>query len=141
MTYRYVPRRLRMAAQLATLAVTAILGASVVAAPANVDPKLTEIERAMDANVWGYVLLVFGAIGFIAEVYTTMRHRLPVFLLVSVCHSVLFGVMMAYAVSSAIGVFTYAPWNFGVPFLAALVGFWHYIYVQRRPREPVTYVE
>jgi FtsH-binding integral membrane protein len=141
MTYRFVPRRLRMAAQLATLAVTAVVGLSIVVTPQKYDPKLSVIEQAMTADAWGLVLVAFGTVGFFLELYSSVRSRQPLFWLVSACHIMCCSVLLAYSIAALVGVFSHAPWNFGAPALGVLVAFWHYIYVQRRPREPVTYVE
>lgn len=141
MTYRYVPRRLRMAAQLLTLLVTGIVGLSIMVTPHNTDPKLSVVEKAMSADTWGLTLVVFSSIGLAAEIYSTWRKKGPLFWTVSICHIILCAVLMAYSVSALVGVITRAPWNFGAPALGMLIAFWHYIYVQRRPREPITYVE
>ena len=141
MTYRYVPRRHRMVAQLLTLVVTAILGASIIAAPESTDPRLTIIERAMSADYWGGLLIVFGILGFAAELYSTIRKKQPFFWVVSACHTILCAVLLAFSVSALASVLAYAPYNFGAPALGVLVAFFHYMYVQRRPREPITYVE
>ena len=142
MTYRFVPRRLRMLAQLSTLAVTAILGASIALTPARTDSKLSVIEEAMRADTWAFVLIIFGSVGFLAETYMSVRNNQKLFWLVSICHLVLCSVMLAYSAAALVGVLTNNWWNFGAPALGALVAFWHYIYVQRRPREPVVqYVE
>lgn len=141
MTYRFVPRRLRLAAQLATLLVTAIVGASVMLTPAKVDVKLSTIERTMSADTWGAILVFCGLLGFVFEAYTNIRKKEPMFWVVSVAHIGCCAVLAAYSLSALVGVLTHTPWNFGAPALGVLLSFYHYIYVQRRPKEPIHYVD
>jgi hypothetical protein len=139
MTYRYVPQRLRLMAQLATLAGTALVGVSIMMTPVAVDPKLSQIERAMSADSWALVLVVAGTVGFLAELWSVFHkndHRL--FWLVSLCHIVLMATMIAYGASAMVGLIQRGLWyNFAPPVLAVLIAIWHYIYVKRRGREPV----
>lgn len=135
-TYRFVPARWRLMAQLATLLGTALVGLSIYLTPEKVDPKLSQIERTMNADVWAILLMVFGLLGFVCETYSVLSKRDTFFLVVSACHIVLFAEMLAYSVSALSGVLLRAPWAFAGPVLGVLLAIWHYIYIQRKPRLP-----
>lgn len=139
MTYRTVPQPLRLLAQLATLAGTALIGASLALTPQHTDPKLSQIERAMSADTWALVLVVFGLLGFCAELWSaTHKKDGRLFWLVSLCHIVLMSVMIAYGASAMVGLVYSGLWyNFAPPVLAVLIALWHYIYVKRRSAGPM----
>lgn len=124
-------------AQLATLLGTALVGLSILLTPEKVDPKLSQIEHAMNADIWAWLLIVFGSMGFLAELYTVLIKRDILFWLVSVCHIILFSEMVAYSTAALVGVVLRAPWAFAGPVLGMLLALWHYIYIQRKPRLPV----
>jgi hypothetical protein len=75
MTYRYVPKRSLQIAQLATLAVTSVMGAGILATPARVRAcyggerpvHLTALETTMQSHWWAYCLIAAGAIGLLLE--------------------------------------------------------------------------
>lgn len=137
MTYRDVPQPYRLMAQLVTLGGTALLGASIAVTPPNVDPKLSQLERLMGTDYPAYVLIVFGTIGLIVEsvqAYRATRNNV-MFWVVSICHAILFGMMISYSLTAMISVVQRTPWNFAAPVLGVMVATWHYIYIRRRPHE------
>lgn len=130
---------MRLLAQLTTLAGTAILGVSIALTPIATDPKLTQIERAMSADTWAFILIVFGTIGFLAEAWSaTHKKEQRLFWVVSLCHIVLLSVLLAYGASAFVGLVQRGLWyNFAAPDLAVMVSVWHYIYVKRRKHVPL----
>lgn len=138
MTYRYVPQIWRLIAQLATLLATAAIGLSLVLTPPNADPKLSEFEQTMGADPWGYALIAFGLIGFIAESVSVWRKTVSLFWLVSICHIMCMSLMLAYGAAALVGLISRHQWyNFAAPVLAALLALWHYIYIKRRAAIPL----
>lgn len=142
MTYRYVPQRWRLAAQLVTLAGTSALGASIVATPPQTDVKLSQIEQTMNADLWGWLLVAAGAIGFLAEGVMSSTKTMKLFWVVSMCHIVCLSLMVAYGTSALVGLIERGQWyNFAGPVLAVMVGTWHLVYVQRKPSIPADLVD
>jgi predicted MFS family arabinose efflux permease len=140
MTYRYVPANMRFVAQLSTLLITGLIGVSILVTPPMVDPKLSEFERAMGADTWAWLLIVFGFVGFVAELVNGMLKRQSnLFWVVSLCHLVLMALMISYGASAMVGLARTGLWyNFAAPLLAAQLALWHYVYIQRR-RYPSTH--
>lgn len=134
MTYRAVPQKMRFVAQLATLLVTGLIGLSILLTPPLVDPKLSEFERAMGAEVWAWTLITFGGIGFLAELINGLIKRpSKLFWLVSFCHLVLMALMVSYGASAMVSLIRTGLWyNFAAPLLASLLALWHYVYIQRQ---------
>jgi ABC-type xylose transport system permease subunit len=136
MTYRSVPPRWRLIAQLATLGVSAMLGVYIVyiGAEPSVDPRLSQIEKAMSAAVWGYALASLGVVGLIAEILNNRDVRERLFWLVSLCHILLFGIMMAFAASALVGVILNDSKLWASVMLSFYLALMNFIYIQRKPR-------
>jgi hypothetical protein len=139
MTYRYVPQRWRLVAQLTTLLGTAAIGISLVLTPTPAeDPRTTEFEQAMGADAWGLMLIVFGVLGVICEGSGVIWHTRKLFWVVSMCHIVLFSLMLVYGAAALWGLIDRGQWwNFAAPVLAVMIAIWHYAYIMRRPKMPV----
>jgi ABC-type xylose transport system permease subunit len=131
-----VPPRWRLIAQLATLAVSAALGIYIIFLGTSVpgDPRISQIEQAMSATAWGYVLTVVGTLGFVAETVNARDLRERLFWLVSLCHILLFGVMMAFAASALVGVISHDSKLWASVMLSFYLALMNFIYVQRKPR-------
>lgn len=142
MTYRNVPARALLVAQLSTLLVTAIVGWSLYLTPHAKDAKLTVLERGMNQHYWAYALMVAGITGFIFELLAhlrrgdgTPRREIDCYLsIVAWSHVVCCGVMAGYSAAALASVIKYQPWNFGGPALGVLIMIWHGLYVKRRKR-------
>lgn len=134
MTYRYVPQRLLMWAQLLTLLVTATLGASIAVTPPQRDAKLTEIEEFMGTDPWAYALIAFSLVGFVCEAWMIRQKSERFISVVTWCHIALCGLLGAYATAAMVGVMVRVPWNFGAPALGLLIAYWHFVFVKRRQR-------
>jgi hypothetical protein len=135
-TYRHVSSRWKLVAQLATLFTSAGIGLYLIVISQEHDPRLSQIEQAMSGKVWGYILLIAGIVGFISEYF---NHRLPgerLFWLVSTCHIVLFGVLVAFTASAAVGVVTHDSKLWASVLLAGYLGLMNFIYVQRKGTAP-----
>lgn len=117
-----------------TLTVSAVVGASILVSPPKADPRIHEIEEGLGTHVWGWLLIVFGVIGALAEAWMWWRGSDTFTALVAICHIVLAASIGALSVAALIGVLTREPWNFGSPTLGILIAFWHLMYVRRRPR-------
>lgn len=142
MTYRHVPSHWKLLAQLATLLVTALLGVyifTIAEAPGD-DARLSQIEQAMSAKHWGYALLVIGGVGFFAEMFNHFDDRERLFWLVSLCHLLLFGIMVAFGLSALVGVLTHNSKLWASVLLALYLGLMHLVYVQRRRTMPLVEV-
>ena len=140
MTYRFVPNRWRLVAQLATLAITGILGVSIALTPPLVDPKLSEIESAMSNDIWAWFMVSISMVGFVSECINARSKnecRLT-FVAVSFSHILLMSILIAYSASALVGLFRTGYWyNFGPPALGIYMALMHFIYVQRRKQLPL----
>lgn len=136
MTYRHVPARWKLVAQLATLAVSAGVGVYVLTVAQQSDPRLSQIEQVMSARPWGIALILFGGVGLIAECFNAVDKRERLFWLVSTCHVMLFGIMVAFSASSFVGVITHNSQLWASVMLSAYVGLMNFVYVQRRGIQP-----
>jgi hypothetical protein len=133
MTYRQVPPRWKLIAQLATLFTSAGIGLYIAVIAEEADPRLSQIEQVMSGKVWGYGLLIFGVLGLIAEVINNKDKRERLFWLVSTCHTVLFGILIAFSLSASVGVFTHDSKLWASVLLAGYLGLMNFVYIQRKP--------
>lgn len=139
MTYRQVPQKWRLIAQLATLGVTALLGLSIAFTPPNADAKLTVIEHAMSVTLWAWIMMGFGTVGLVTEGYISrkdIRPR-PALFLISICHIMCMSVLLGYSASAIASVIRTGHWYaFGGPCLGFYLCLMHYVYVNRRYMGP-----
>lgn len=131
MTYRMVPLKRLRTAQMLTLSVTAIVGLSIAATPVARDAKLSVIEQYMNADYWAATLVVFSALALLCEIDMHARKHQRWVWIVTACHIVLFSVMCGYAAAAFWGVLFRVWWNFGAPAVAALLAWWHFMFVGR----------
>lgn len=139
MTYREVSARSLRWFQLATFLITGVLGIAVLFTPMDADAKLTAIERVLDPNVWGWVMALFGALGFTVEYWKGKPGLDPGpqakwLSLVSWCHIILVGVVASLGLSALVSVLIRQPYNFGAPALAVYLSFAHALFIKRRFR-------
>lgn len=135
MTYRQVPQRWRLASQLATLAVTAAIGVSILVTPPKSDAKLTVIETAMSVHAWAFVMIVFGALGFCVESWIAYKNTMPPSALrtVSICHIISMSILSGYGLSALASLIRTGHWySFAGPLLALYLMLMHWAYVNRR---------
>jgi peptidoglycan biosynthesis protein MviN/MurJ (putative lipid II flippase) len=131
-TYRHVSPRWKLVAQLATLFTSAGIGLYLIVISQEHDPRLSQIEQVMSGKIWGYVLLVAGLIGLITEILNNWLPGERFFWLVSLCHTILFGVLVAFAASATVGVVTHDSKLWASVLLAGYLGLMNFIYVQRK---------
>lgn len=135
MTWRFVPREWLYRIQLATLAVTAILGLGIAVTPRERDVStLTVIESAMSADYWAFGLILFSVVALVAEVDMYARKHDRWIQLVAYCHIFLCALVAGYAAAALVGVLYRVWWNFGAPALGGLLAYWHLAFAKRRPR-------
>jgi hypothetical protein len=133
-TYRFVPQKLLRFAQLLTLLVTAIIGVGIALTPPDTAVTLSQIEQAMNADVWAYSMSAVAVVTLLVELWANMRDDatklMPV---VAYGHLILCGLFVGYGVSALVGVILRTPWAFASPSLAILLAFWHFLFARRRP--------
>lgn len=131
-----------MLAQLFTLLITVVIGFSIVVAPKDANlARLSEIEKFMDADHWGWALVAFGTIGFLAELWVVAHERDNLFVVISLCHLLCMALMVAFSIAALVGSVERGQWwNFAVPALGVYLGFMHYMYVQRKTQLPAEIV-
>lgn len=135
MTWRFVPREWLYRVQLATLATTAIVGASIEVTPRAKDVStLTVIESAMNASYWAFALIIISLVALVAELDMRWRKHDRWIQLVAYCHILLCGLIVGYSAAAFVGVLFRVWWNFGAPALGALLAYWHLAFAKRRPR-------
>lgn len=140
MTYRQIPQRWRLVAQLATLATTAVLGVSIAYTPAQLDAKLTIIEQTMSAHIWAWTMLLAGLIGLVIESVVAWLKSLngALLWLVSICHIICMAVMLGYSLSAGASLVRTGHWYaFGGPILGLYISLMHYVFIKRRYTEPL----
>ena len=132
MTWRFIPPPWAQRLQYVTLAVTAVLGLSIACAPEDRDPKLTVIERTMNADIWAVGLTVISLIAIFAEWRMARTKRDNLIPLVAYSHIVLCALMVGYTSSALWGVLDRVWWNFGAPTMGVLLIYLHLLYTRRR---------
>jgi apolipoprotein N-acyltransferase len=90
----------------------------------------------MNGDVWGYTLLIASVVGFVAEVLNNWLPGERFFWLVSLCHVILFGILIAFAASATVGVVTHDSKLWASVLLAGYLGLMNFIYVQRKGSAP-----
>jgi hypothetical protein len=136
MTYRHVPSRWRLVAQLATLFTSAGIGIYLIVIAQESDPRLSQIEQAMSGKIWGVIMLVFGVVGFVTECLNNRDAQGRLFWLVSISHVMLFGVLSAFTLSAVVGVLTHDSKLWASVLLAGYLALMNFIYVQRKSNKP-----
>lgn len=134
MTWRFVPREWLYRVQIATLAVTAVLGLGIAVTPKERDVStLTVIESTMSADYWAYSLILFSVIALAAELDMRVREHSRWVQVVAFCHIFLCALVASYAAAALWGVLFRIWWNFGSPALGGLLAYWHMLFSKRRP--------
>lgn len=140
MTYRNVPPRWRLVAQLSTLGTTAAVGASIAYTPPKLDAKLSIIEQTMNADVWAWTMFLAGMIGFVAEVIGSRlrSNDTKLLWLVSFCHIICMAVMIGYSLSALASLLRLGHWYaFAGPVLGLYIAIMHYVFIKRRYTDPM----
>lgn len=133
MTYRFIPQKWLLAAQLSTLATTAVVGMSVYLTPPQKDVKLTVLEQEMNPKIWAIALIVAGTVGLISEIIVVVtKQQQRLLSLVAYSHIVCAGGLAGLSASVLVSVIERQPWNFGAPILGLLMVFWHALFSKRR---------
>jgi hypothetical protein len=138
-TYRQVPQRWRLVAQLSTLLVTAAIGVSIAFTPPKIDAKLSIIEQAMSVAVWAWIMFIFGLTGFITESILAYKNSMNKYSLiaVSICHTICMSVLIGYSLSAAASLIRTGHWYaFSGPALGIYLSLMHYVYIKRRYTDP-----
>lgn len=102
------------------------------ATPHDRDAKLSVIENVMNVDYWAWTLIVASLIGVVLEAWMALRNNEEFVEAVAWVHMICCGVLTGYSLGAFVGVLERAPWNFGAPAVAALLAFYHLMFVKRR---------